>query len=129
MARLAQALRKGTSSLNSLYCPDAGDIIELDFDPQSGREQTGKRPALVLSPKNYNEKARLCVLCPMTNQIKGYPFETPVPASDKMGGGAVLCDQVKSLSWEARRSEFKGKVSAAILSDVRAKIKALIGIP
>jgi mRNA interferase MazF len=116
------------SSANPPYCPDSGDIIEIDLDPQAGREQAGMRPALVLSPKSYNQVSRLCVLCPMTNQIKGYPFEVLIPSEDTMGGGAILSEQVKSLSWEARRARFKARVTSAILADVLAKIKALIQI-
>ena len=129
MARLADIMRRGTSSPDPPYCPDAGDIIELNFDPQEGREHAGKRPALVLSAKIYNERSRLCVLCPMTNQIKGYPFEVAVPAADHMGGGVVLSDQVKSMSWEHRGSQFKGRASQAVIAEVKAKVKALIAIP
>lgn len=120
-------MRKAGSSLDAPYCPEHGDIIELNFDPQEGREQAGKRPALVLSPRSYNERTRLCVLCPMTNQIKGYPFEVAVPPEDHLGGGVVLSDQVKSLSWEARRSVFKGRASSKVCAEVSAKVKALLG--
>jgi mRNA interferase MazF len=119
-------MRKAESSPNAPYCPDVGDIIELNFDPQEGREQVGKRPALVLSPRKYNEVARLCVLCPMTNQAKGYPFEVAVPATAEMGGGVVLSDQVKSLSWEARKSSFKGRATKTVMDEVHGKLKALL---
>jgi mRNA interferase MazF len=126
MARSARVLRSATSSLNTAYCPDSGELIWIDFDPQSGREQAGRRPALVLSPRLYNQRSRLCVLCPITSQAKGYPFEVQVEA----GGinGVVLSDQVKSLSWEPRRSEFICEAPDAALVHTRAKIKALIGI-
>ena len=107
------------------YVPDAGDIVWLDFTPQAGREQGGHRPALVLSPAAYNNKTSLMVCCPMTTQIKNYPFEvviTGVPQS------VVLADQVKSLDWRSRNATRKGRVSPAELADVRAKIRALIGL-
>lgn len=107
-----------------LYVPDAGEIVWLNFDPQSGREQAGHRPALVLSPAAYNVKTSLMVCCPMTTQIKNYPFEVRIagPAS-----GVVLADQIKSVDWRKRRAKRKGAVSAAELAEVRAKIRALIG--
>lgn len=126
MAKLQQLLRSATSSpKGTAYCPEAGDIIEISFDPQAGREQAGRRPALVLSPRMYNEKARLCVLCPITNQGKGYPFEVRIPDGHSVTG-VVLSDQVKSMSWEDRRAEFKCPGPDAVIADVKAKIKALI---
>ncbi|MFP1771068.1 endoribonuclease MazF [Lonsdalea quercina] len=108
--------------MNNNYIPDAGDIVWLDFDPQSGHEQAGHRPALVLTPEIYNEKVGLMLCCPMTTKIKGYPFEVKNGANS-----AVLADQVKSLDWYARGAVKKGKVTASVLADVRAKIKVLIG--
>jgi mRNA interferase MazF len=108
------------------YIPDAGDIVWLDFDPQAGHEQAGHRPAVVLSPQNYNRAAGLMLCCPMTTQIKGYPFEVRIagkPAS------VVLADQVKSLDYVVRRVRFKGRVSPAELSAIRAKAIALVGAP
>ncbi|NPE55906.1 endoribonuclease MazF [Dickeya dadantii] len=104
------------------YVPEAGDIVWLEFDPQAGHEQSGHRPALVLSPAVYNGRIGLMLCCPMTTKIKGYPFEV---IADE--GSAVLSDQVKSLDWRKRNAIKKGSVSAAVLSDVRAKAKALIG--
>ena len=104
--------------------PDAGDIVWIDFDPQAGREQAGHRPALVLSPAAYNAKTSLMVCCPMTTQVKNYPFEVIVAGTIP---SAVLADQLKSLDWRKRRARRKGAVSAAELADVRAKIRALIG--
>lgn len=80
------------------YVPDAGDFVWLTFDPQAGREQAGRRPALVLSPRAYNETAGLAVVCPITNQVKGYPFEVPVP-SGQGPTGVILADHVKSVDW------------------------------
>jgi mRNA interferase MazF len=127
MARLARLLRSATSSPKGAYCPDAGDIIRINFDPQAGREQAGPRPALVLSPRNYNERTRLCVLCPITNQVKGYPFEVPMPNGHQVTG-AVLADHVKSLSWEQRGAEFICRAPDGLIDHVKAKIRALIQI-
>ncbi|ENL6762561.1 endoribonuclease MazF [Escherichia coli] len=102
--------------------PDAGDVVWLDFDPQAGHEQAGHRPALVISPAIYNGRIGLMICCPMTTKIKGYPFEVIVDEDS-----AVLADQVKSLDWKARRAVKKGRVSDNVLSEVRAKAKALIG--
>jgi len=106
------------------YIPDAGDIVWISFDPQMGHEQAGYRPAIVLSPASYNGKSSLMICCPMTTQIKNYPFEVIV-----MGGrpSAILADQVKSLDWRKRRATRKGAISTAELDEVRAKIRALIG--
>jgi mRNA interferase MazF len=107
-----------------IYVPDAGDIVWLSFNPQTGREQAGHRPAVVLSPAAYNAKTSLMVCCPMTSQIKNYPFEVPISGASP---SAVLADQVKSLDWRKRGAKRKGVVSAAELAEVRAKIRALIG--
>ncbi len=106
------------------YVPDAGDIVWISFDPQTGHEQTGHRPAVVLSPAAYNAKTSLMVCCPMTTQIKNYPFEVLIAGSSP---SAVLADQVKSLDWRKRRAKRKGIISVAELAEVRAKIRALIG--
>lgn len=98
------------------YIPDAGDIVWLHFNPQAGHEQAGHRPAVVLSPATYNRRAGLMLCCPMTTQIKGYPFEVLIAGNKP---GAVLADQVKSLDWNAREAEFKGKIAPAKLSEVR----------
>ncbi len=107
------------------YVPDAGHIVWLQFDPQAGHEQAGHRPALVITPARYNGPRGMMICCPMTTKIKGYPFEVMVaqdPAS------AVLADQVKSLDWRARRAKYKETVPASVLTDVRAKLKALLQI-
>ena len=106
------------------YVPDAGDVVWIDFNPQAGHEQAGHRLALVLSPASYNRKTSLMICCPLTTQVKGYPFE--VGLGDQMGG-AVLSDQVKSLDWRSRNARRKGKVSVAQLAEVREKVHALIG--
>ena len=106
------------------YVPETGDIVWLNFTPQAGHEQSGHRPALVLSPAVYNDKTSLMICCPMTTQIKNYPFEVVVSSTP---ASVVLADQVKSLDWRIRKAARKGSASAEELADVRAKILALIG--
>jgi len=108
------------------YVPDAGDIVWLSFSPQAGREQAGRRPALVLSPRAYNGKALLCLVCPITSAQKGYPFEAALPAGFPVDG-VVLSDHVKSSDWGARRIEFICRAPAELLAEVRAKIQPLVG--
>jgi mRNA interferase MazF len=105
------------------YVPDAGDIVWLHFDPQAGHEQAGHRPALVLTPRSYNERRGMMVCCPMTSRIKGYVFEVVLSADPP---SAVLADQIKSLDWRARAASFKGKVDARALAEVKAKMRALL---
>lgn len=109
------------------YCPQAGDIVWLDFDPQLGREQAGRRPALVLSPHAYNTIARLCVVCPITTSQRPWKLATPLPQGLRTTG-TVLTDHVKSLSWVERRAELIEAAPPALLADVRAKIAALLQI-
>jgi len=106
------------------YVPDAGDIVWISFDPQTGHEQAGHRPAVVLSPAAYNAKTSLMVCCPITTQIKNYPFEVVIAGPSP---SAVLADQVKSLDWRKRRAKRKGMISGTELAEVRAKIRTLIG--
>ena len=115
------------SATKSGNCPEAGDFIWIDFDPTKGHEQRGRRPALVISPATYNQRTELCIACPITNQLKGHPFEVAIPSGQAVSG-AVLADHVRSLSWVARNAEIKGAASTAVLEEVRAKIAALIGI-
>lgn len=105
------------------FVPDAGDIVWLQFDPQAGHEQAGHRPAIVLSPALYNAKAGLMLCCPITTQIKGYPFEVPLAGPTQ---SVALADQLKSLDWKARRATLKGKASEAELAELRHKAAALI---
>ena len=109
----------------SARVPDRGDLVWLDFGPQAGHEQSGRRPALVLSPAAYNAKVGLALCCPITSQVKGYPFEVPVPEGAAIAG-VVLADQVRSLDWRARRAEVVGKVPARVYGAVRELIGALI---
>jgi mRNA interferase MazF len=106
------------------YVPEAGDIVWLRFTPQAGHEQAGHRPALVISPSAYNGKTSLMLCCPMTTQIKGYPFEVLMTGNRP---SAVLADQVKSLDWVVRKARYKGKATPTELAGVRAKILALLG--
>ena len=104
-------------------CPKPGTSW-LNFTPQAGHEQAGHGPALVLSPASYNDKTSLLICCPLTTQIKIYPFEVLIAGTPQ---NVVLADQVKSLDWRARKAVRKGAVSVEELADVRAKIRALIG--
>ena len=108
------------------YIPDRGDVVWTDFNPQAGREQAGKRPALVLSPKAYNSKTGLAVMVPITSHIKGYPFEVAI--SVKSVEGVVLADHLKNLDWQSRGVGFIGKASASALNRVTANIAALLQI-
>jgi len=108
------------------YVPDQGDLVWLEFDPQSGHEQKGRRPALVLSPASYNQKVGLMICCPITTMAKGYPFEVEVEGETKEVTGVVLADQVKSLDWQSRNASYAGVVSAQVLAEVRAKLLTLV---
>lgn len=108
------------------YIPDTGDVVWLEFDPQAGHEQAGHRPALVLSPKIYNDRSSLILCCPITTQIKGYPFEVATLIDGVRT--AILADQIKSLDWRARKGKFKSKISAQDLNEVKAKLKPLLQI-
>ncbi|MDB4978229.1 MAG: PemK-like protein [Candidatus Peribacteria bacterium] len=105
--------------------PERGTIIMLDFQPQLGREQAGRRPALVLSPASYNKKVGLAILCPITSHAKGYPFEVALPRGIKTKG-VILADHVKSLDWEARNAKIIEHISPAVLSEVLEKLALLI---
>jgi len=107
------------------YFPERGDAVWVSFDPQSGHEQAGRRPALVLSPSAYNRKVGLAVFCPITSQIKGYPFEVVIPGGLGVTG-AVLSDQVKSLDWQARNAELICSLPEEIVSQVLQKLGALV---
>lgn len=105
------------------YVPDAGDIVWLQFNPQAGHEQAGHRPALVLSPAIYNGKTGLMLCCPMTTQVKDYPFEVAIAGKHR---SVALADQVKSLDWKIRKASRKGRVTPGELAEARAKAVALI---
>jgi mRNA interferase MazF len=106
------------------YTPDRGDIIWLNFTPQAGHEQKGTRPALVLSPQQYNKKTGLAVCCPITSNVKGYPFEILI--FGKKIKGAVLSDHLKNLDWKIRKAKFIEKASTSVMAECISKISALI---
>jgi len=106
--------------------PDAGDLIWLTFAPQAGHEQAGRRPALVLSPKLYNQKTNLALVCPVTSRAKGYPFEVALPSGLPVSG-VILADQLKSVDWKARRAQGIGRVPKEVLSEVLDRLAALLG--
>ena len=107
--------------------PEAGDLVWLTFDPQRGREQRGRRPALILSPRIYNARAELAVACPITSHAKGHPFEVPVTGTVGIVG-VVLADHLKSLDWKERRAEFAGKLPAPVMADVRDRVRTLLSL-
>ena len=108
--------------------PELGAIGWLVFDPQAGREQAGRRPAIVLSHTRYNEKTGLAVFCPITSRVKGYPFELAVPAGLSVGG-VVLCDHVRSQDWKERQWQPICKVAATFVQDVLARTLTLFDLP
>jgi mRNA interferase MazF len=106
------------------YIPERGDVVWINLDPQTGHEQAGFRPVLVFSPAAYNKKVGLMLCCPITNQVKGYPFEVQIRDNPKVSG-VILSDQVKSLDWKARGAKKKGRISDDELSEVLNKLRAI----
>lgn len=107
------------------YTPDRGDVVWIDMHPQAGHEQAGRRPAIVLSPSSYNAKVGLALFGPVTNHIKGYPFEVIIPSGLKVTG-AILSDQVKSLDWKIRNTEFYDKVPEIVIFEIFKKLATLL---
>jgi mRNA interferase MazF len=107
------------------YIPNRGDVVWITFNPQAGHEQAGRRPAFVLSPASYNGKVGSAILCPITSQIKGYPFEVLIPDGLKISG-AILSDQVKSLDWKVRQAELICKLPSPIIDEVLQKLGTLL---
>jgi mRNA interferase MazF len=107
------------------YFPARGDLVWINFDPQAGHEQAGRRPALVISPVDYNARVGLVLVCPITSRVKGYPFEVSLP-KDVSVSGVVLADQVRSVDWRARRCMFADHAPAGVLDHVLAKLAPLI---
>jgi len=107
------------------HVPERGDVVWLEFNPHAGSEQAGRRPALVISPKSYNKKVGLALVCPITSRLKGYPFEVELPRGLE-AKGAILCDQLKSLDWRARRATRLGSVPDPVMQEVTARILALV---
>jgi mRNA interferase MazF len=107
------------------YIPECGDVVWITLNPQAGREEAGRRPAVVVSPQSYNGKVGLAVFCPVTGQIKGYPFEVLIPAGLPVTG-AILSDQVKSLDWRARKAELICALPNETITEVLQKLAALL---
>lgn len=110
------------------YIPDVGHIIKIDMDPVAGHEQGGWRPAIVLSPIEYNGKTSLAVAVPVTNQVKGYPFEVQLPSQMKTTG-VILSDQIKSLDWRARRARYVETATKDVLSAIQERLVLLLKLP
>jgi len=111
--------------MSKKYFPDRGDAVWLNFSPKTGHEQSGRRPAVVVSPKSYNKKVGLGLFCPITSQIKGYPFEVIIPAGVSISG-MVLSDQIKSLDWRVRNAQFICTLSESTMSEVLKKLNTLL---
>lgn len=109
----------------STYVPDRGDLVWLEFTPQAGSEQRGRRPVLVLSPKSYNIKVGLALFCPLTSKVKGYPFEVALPDGYAVSG-VVLSDQLKSLDWRSRKVTFIERVTPDVMAMVMARVLPLL---
>lgn len=107
------------------YIPDRGDVVWLSFTPQAGHEQAGRHPALILSPKEYNSKVDLSILCPITSRIKGYPYEVIIPEECDVQG-AILSDQVKNLDWRIREAEFLCRLPEETVAETLGKLLTLL---
>lgn len=107
------------------YRPRRGDLVWLEFDPQAGHEQSGRRPAVVLSPEAYNAKVGLALFCPVTSKAKGYPFEVSLPSNGPITGVA-LSDQIRSLDWRARNARFVVSLPSAVFMEILAKARVLL---
>jgi len=110
---------------SAAVAPDRGDVVYLDFEPQAGREQAGRRPALVLSPLAYNAASGLMLCCPVTSQVKGYPFEVKLIGTTKVAG-VVLSDRLRSLDWQASNAQAAGTAADDVLDEVAAKLRVLL---
>ena len=115
---------KSTSS-GRTYVPERGQAVWLTFDPQAGHEQSGRRPAVVLSPQEYNRRTGLAILCPVTSRLKGYPFEVVLPEKTTISG-AVLADQVRSLDWRARKAKLICDLEPATVDEILGKLETLL---
>ena len=109
-----------------MKAPDRGDLVWLDFDPQSGREQAGRRPGLILSPKSYNAAVGLAIVRPITSRQQSCPFDVELPAGLSVSG-VILSDQLRSLDWRSRRSELICRAPKDIIAEVIAKASTLLG--
>ena len=109
------------------YCPNAGDLVWIDLNPTLGHEQSGHRPAIVLTPRQYNERSGLCIVCPITSRARGYPFEVTIPEGVAISG-IILVDQVRSVSWEKRYVKMGGVAPVKLLDEVRERLAVLLQI-
>jgi|ERR1035437_9894631 mRNA interferase MazF len=107
------------------YVPDRGDVVWINFSPRAGHEQAGRRPGIVLSPRNYNKPSGLALFCPITNRVKGYPFEVRLPEAAPVTG-VVLVDQVRNLDWHERQAEFIGELDLETLAEIFARLRPLV---
>ncbi|MFB2920124.1 MULTISPECIES: type II toxin-antitoxin system PemK/MazF family toxin [Aerosakkonema] len=114
-----------SSSSSDIYIPAKGDVVWINFDPQSGREQAGRRPALVISSNIYNRRVRLALVCPITSKVKGYTFEVAIPEGLAVSG-VILADQVKSFDWQTRQAEFLCKMPDDTLTQVIATVERFL---
>jgi mRNA interferase MazF len=112
--------------VSQIYVPERGDVVWLSFSPQAGREQSGRRPGVVLSPARYNRRIGLALTCPVTSRIKGYPFEVPLEGVHGLSG-VILVDQLRSLDWHARQAEQAGQAPHHVLAEVLARLRPLLG--
>ena len=126
MAKRIGARPSGAKHGDGADVPDTGDLVWLSFTPQVGREQAGRRPALVLSPRSYNAKVGLCLACPVTQHAKGYAFEVRLPDGLPVQG-VVLAEHINCADWQRRGSDRFASVSADVLDEVCAKLKVLLG--
>ena len=111
--------------MSSTFVPERGDAVWIDLNPQAGHEQSGRRPAVVLSPSAYNGLTGLLVLCPVTSRVKGYPFEVAIPPGLAVSG-VILADQVRSVDWRARRADFVTKLPASVVEAILQKLQRLL---
>ena len=107
------------------YVPSRGDIVGLSLTPRAGREQAGHRPALVLSPRTYNGRTGLALMCPITSRVKGYPFEVALPSASNVSG-VVLADPIKRLDWRARRARYECRTTTQVVGEVLDKVGVLL---
>lgn len=119
--------RRSGDNQRQAYQPRCGDFVHLDFSPQAGTEQAGRRPALVLSPIEYNIATGLAFVCPVTNQLKGSSFEVPISAQARITG-AVLSDHLRSVDWLARNMQFHSVAPRDLVLEVLARIEAVLQI-
>ncbi len=108
-------------------CPDTGDLVWVDLNPTLGHEQSGHRPAIVLTPRSYNTRSGLCILCPITSRARGYPFEVAIPDGHAISG-VILADQPRSVSWEKRYAKIAGMASVRLVDEVRERLAVLLQI-